>query len=139
MNGLIDEPKSTAPDYIAREFDVIGLLQDELKKSGDLYLKVALWKVLMRVVQHVEDLVDPSSPASLEILNRLLVRLLSYSEMLLRESSNEGGLDQQKHGTNEAVVMANIKWLREKVAIWEMDITEDRRNDILGTIFGVKS
>ena len=120
----VDDPHAgrETPEPISRDFDIIRYLTEEVDKSGELYLKVALWKVLLRLPQHFADLaVDIAHPEVAERMKQTYVRLMAQSEDLIREGEAEGGLDARKHGISEKDVRANIQWLREKFLQLELE------------------
>lgn len=135
MTALDEEAAPVAdalPEQIARDFNVTAFLKQEVDKSGELYLKVALWKVLLRLPQHLADSA-PARPApeARDYLRRMLVSLMAQSEELIAEGVAQGGLDEVKHGVSEPVVRENIQWLREKLVLLELELTEARKNAIL--------
>jgi hypothetical protein len=124
------------PEHLDRDYDLLGLLKEEVDKSGELYLKVALWKVLLRICQHGEDLLEPNNPAGREAAKQMLVKMMGHSESLMAEGALEGGLDQKKHGTTERIVRENIQWMREKLVLLEASLTESRKDFILKAFSG---
>ena len=119
------------PENIAKDFGIVDLLQEEVNKSGELYLKVAFWRVLLRLPQHCADMVPHGAPGTAEGTKTILARLLAYSEMLILEGKEEGGLSKEKHGVTEQTIRENIQWLREKLVVLELQLTEARKKNIL--------
>ncbi len=125
-------------DHILRDFGILDFLKDEVDKSGELYLKVALWKVLIRIPQHCADISDGDDSPN-ELLKQMLVSLMAYSEKLLSEGSESGGLDLIRHGVTEQVIRENIQWMREKFLLLEMSLTQPRKEFILSVLTGGKA
>jgi len=126
---------SQIPEQVARDFDITEFLREEVNKSGELYLKVALWKVLLRLPQHYEDF-GPANPQGKEFRKQMLVSLMADSEALIREGAAAGGLDQKRHGVTEKIIRENIQWMREKLVLLELNLTEARKKSIL-TAFSI--
>lgn len=122
-------------DEHSNELRILEFLKDEVDKSGELYLKVALWKVLLKCLQHYFDSADLGAAEAKETLRGMYFRVIFYSEALIEEGAKRGGLDEQKHGVSEKVVRENMAWLREKLVLQKLELTESRRVAILA-VFG---
>ena len=126
------------PAQVARDFNFLNLLKEEVNKSGELYLKVALWKVYLRLPQHCEDLFELDADEGRLLVKKMTAMLLAYCENLISEGEKVGGLDQQKHGVTESIVRDNMLWLREKLVLMEIEpgLQPSRKEHILNAFSG---
>ena len=130
------EGKRALPDFLAKDFGILELLKEEVEKSGDLYLRVALWKVLLRLPQHCDDIVKYGNSEGIERVKQMLTGVICYSDRLISAAEEEGGLDLKKHGTTEKIVRENINWMRDKFVALELNLTPRRREQILSAFSG---
>lgn len=134
FNFAVDEKDWAAVKLLLEE------LEEELaERRSHLLFRVNVWVMSVRVFKRVEDrkmVIGNPTKRDRDYHRAMLGFLKGYGELLLMELERQDKADPKNIGMTFEDFAASVQGLRYAEREWYGDMTEARREEILGNVFG---